>query len=84
MLMSGVTTVVGAFVLALLVATLFWGGSGLVIALPVALVVLVAAVGMDVRRRRASRLLMDHQRERAEEHKVEFTERDRETLYSSD
>jgi uncharacterized protein YacL len=82
--MSAITTVVGAFVLALLVATLFWGGAGLAIALPVAFVVLVIAFGMDVRRRRASMSLMDDQRERAKEHKVEFTERDRETLYSSD
>jgi hypothetical protein len=80
--MSAITTVVGAFVLALLVATLFWGGAGLAIALPVAFVVLVVAFGMDVRRRRASMSLMDDQRERAKE--VEFTERDRETLYSSD
>jgi uncharacterized protein YacL len=82
--MSALTTVVGAFVLALLVATLFWGGAGLVIALPVALVLLVVAFGMDIRRRRASMSLMHEQRERAKEQKVEFTERDRETLYSSD
>jgi fatty acid desaturase len=80
--MSAITTVVGAFVLALLVATLFWGGAGLAIALPVAFVVLVVAFGMDVHRRRTSMSLMDDQRERAKE--VEFTERDRETLYSSD
>jgi uncharacterized protein (DUF58 family) len=82
--MSAITTVVGAFVLALLVATLLWGGAGLVIALPVAFVLLVVAFGMDIRRRRASMSLMHDQRERAKEHKVEFTERDRETLYSSD
>jgi hypothetical protein len=82
--MSAITTVVGAFVLALLVATLFWGGAGLAIALPVAFVGLVVAFGMDVRRRRASMPPMKDQRERAKEHQVEFTERDRETLYSSD
>jgi uncharacterized protein (DUF58 family) len=82
--MSAITTVVGAFVLALLVATLFWGGAGLLIALPVAFVVLVIAFGLDIRRRRASMSLMRDHRERAKEHKVEFTERDRETLYSKD
>jgi len=82
--MSAITTVVGAFVLALLVATLFWGGAGLAIALPVAFVVLVVAFGMDLRRRRTSMSPMKDQRERATEHKVEFTERDRDTLYSSD
>ena len=82
--MSALTTVVGAFVLALLVATLFWGGAGLVIALPVALVLLVVALGMGIRRRRASMSRMQAHRESAKEHKVEFTERDRETLYMSD
>jgi hypothetical protein len=82
--MSAITTVVGAFVVALLVATLFWGGAGLVIALPVAFVALAVAFGIDIRRRRASMSRMHDHRERAKERKVEFTDRDRETLYSSD
>ena len=80
--MSALTTVVGAFVLALLVAALMWGGAGLVFALPVAFVALGAALALDVKRRRGSASRMDAERERASADKVDFTERDRQTLYS--
>lgn len=80
--MSALTTVAAAFILALLAATLVWGGAGLVIVLPVALVVLGAVFALDVKRRRGSVASLKAQRERARTDKVEFTERDKQTLYS--
>jgi nitrate/nitrite transporter NarK len=80
--MSVLTTVVAAFVLALVVATLMWGGAGLVIALPVALVVLGAAFALNLNKRRKSAATIHEQRERARTQKVDFTERDEQTLVS--
>ena len=80
--MSALTTVAAAFILGILVATLMWGGAGLVIALPVALVVLGAVFALDVKRRRGSVGSMEAERERARSDKVDFTERDKQTLYS--
>jgi hypothetical protein len=80
--MSALTTVVVAFVLAILVATLMWGGAGLVIALPFALVVLGVAFALDVNKRRRMAASVHEQRERARTEKVEFTERDEQTLVS--
>jgi len=80
--MSVLTTVVGAFVLALVVATLMWGGAGLVIALPVALVVLGVAFALNLNKRRKSAATIHEQRERARTQKVDFTERDEQTLVS--
>ena len=75
-------TVVGAFVLALVVATLMWGGAGLVFALPAALVVLGVAFALNLSKRRKSAASIHEQRERARTQKVEFTERDEQTLVS--
>jgi uncharacterized protein (DUF58 family) len=80
--MSVLRTVVGAFVLALLVATLMWGGAGLVFALPAALVVLVAIFTLNLNKRRKSAATIHEQRERARTQKVDFTERDEQTLVS--
>jgi hypothetical protein len=80
--MSVLTTVVGAFFLALVVATLMWGGAGLVIALPLALVVLGVAFALNFNKRRKSAATIHEQRERARTQKVDFTERDEQTLIS--
>jgi cytochrome c-type biogenesis protein CcmH/NrfF len=80
--MSVLTTVVGAFLLASVVATLMWGGAGLVIALPVALVVLGVAFVLNINKRRRSAAPIHEQRERARTQKVDFTERDEQTLVS--
>jgi hypothetical protein len=80
--MSVLTTVVGAFFLALVVATLMWGGAGLVIALPVALVVLGVGFALNINKRRKSAATIHEQRERARTQKVDFTERDEQTLVS--
>jgi cytochrome c-type biogenesis protein CcmH/NrfF len=80
--MSVLTTVLGAFVLALVVASLMWGGAGLVIALPVALIVLGVAFALNFNKRRKSAATIHEQRERARTQKVDFTERDEQTLVS--
>jgi cytochrome c-type biogenesis protein CcmH/NrfF len=80
--MSVLTTVIGAFVLALVVASLMWGGAGLVIALPVALIVLGVAFALNLNKRRKSAATIHEQRERARTQKVDFTERDEQTLVS--
>lgn len=80
--MSAFTVVVSAFVLAFVVATLMWGGAGLVIALPVALVALGVAFSLDIKKRRTAAATIHEQRERARTQKVDFTERDEQTLVS--
>jgi hypothetical protein len=80
--MSVLTTVVAAFFLSLVVATLMWGGAGLVIALPVALLVLGVAFALNFNKRRKSAATIHEQRERARTQKVDFTERDEQTLVS--
>ena len=84
--MWGFTTVVAAFVAALFLATLMWGGAGLPLVLPVALVALAVAAWMDSRRRhaRTQQQKMTRERLRADSTSVEFTARDRETLYETE
>lgn len=81
--MTPFTTFVGALVLGLvLVSALIFGGAPLLV-LPIVVVALVALgfLGM-VRRTRGERSLAEH-REQAKAEKVEFTERDRQTLTRS-
>jgi hypothetical protein len=80
--MTPFTTIVGAFLLAIVVATLFWGGAGLVIALPLALVAGALAFAFDVKKKRDSAASLHAHREQARSDKVEFTERDEQTLVS--
>jgi hypothetical protein len=80
--MSALTTIVGAFILAIVVASLMWGGAGLVIALPLALIVGAIAFVLDIKKRRDSATSIHDHRERARSDKVEFTERDEQTLVS--
>jgi hypothetical protein len=78
--MWGFTTVAGAFAAAFFVVALFWGGAGIVVALPIALIVLAAGFLIDLRKRgREARSARDI-RERARRHEVHFTERDEQTL----
>jgi hypothetical protein len=80
--MWGFTTVVGAFVVALLVASLAWAGPGVLIAVPVALVAIGVAAFLDLRKRRNQATSVHDHRDRARTDKVEFTERDEQTLVS--
>ena len=84
--MWGFTTIVGAFVGALFLATLMWGGAALPLVLPVAIIALAVAAWMDFRRRhaRTQEQKMARERLRADSSSVEFTARDRETLYETE
>jgi hypothetical protein len=78
--MSAFTVVVAAFMLALVATTLAFGVG--ILAIPVALigVGVIAATDFHKRRRQAT-MIHDH-RERARTNKVNFTERDKQTLVS--
>ena len=58
------------------------GRRRLVIALPVALIVLGVAFALNFNKRRKSAATIHEQRERARTQKVDFTERDEQTLVS--
>jgi uncharacterized protein (DUF58 family) len=83
--MSGASLIVVAFLLGLVAMSFaFGGGAVVVVALPVAIVG-VAAVGfLDFNRRRKQTQQLGEFRDQAKAEQVEFTERDRETLASSD
>jgi hypothetical protein len=80
--MWGFTTVVGALALAFLVGSLTWAGPGVIIAVPIALIAVGIAFLVDMRRRRNQVTSVHDHRERARPDKVEFTERDEQTLVS--
>jgi len=80
--MSALTTVVAAFALAFVVISLAWAGPGVVIAVPVALVAIGIAATLDYTKRRRHTASLHDQRERARTQKVDFTERDEQTLVS--
>jgi uncharacterized membrane protein len=69
-----------ALVLALLATSLVFGVG--IVAVPVAVVALAIGFLLDLRRRRTQARLLHTHRERANETKVDFTPRDRETLVS--
>jgi hypothetical protein len=78
--MWGFTTVAGAFGLALIAMSVAFSGGGVILAVPVAFVLIVVGVLVDLRRRRTSAATMEEFRQESETDKVDFTERDRETL----
>jgi hypothetical protein len=80
--MWGFTTVVGAFALALIVASLGFFGGAVVVAVPVAILAVAAAALIDLRKRRNQAVSVHDHRERARTDKVDFTERDEQTLVS--
>ena len=80
--MTPLTTIVGAAIVAILAATLFWGGAGLVIALPLLLLVGAIVFVLSIKKRRDSAASLHAHRERARTEKVDFTERDEQTLVS--
>jgi small basic protein len=80
--MWGTTLVVAAFALGLVAMSLAFMGGAVVVALPVAVVALGVAAYADLsRRRRQAASIHDH-RVQARTDKVEFTERDQQTLVS--
>jgi small basic protein len=80
--MSGFTIVVAAFAVALVAMSLAFMGGAVVVALPVALVAIGVAVFVDFNRRRKQAASIHDHREQARTDKVDFTERDRQTLLS--
>jgi UDP-N-acetylmuramyl pentapeptide phosphotransferase/UDP-N-acetylglucosamine-1-phosphate transferase len=80
--MSGFTIVVAAFAIALVAMSLAFMGGAVVVALPVAVLAIGIAAFVDFNRRRKQAASIHDHREQARTDKVEFTERDRQTLVS--
>jgi cytochrome c-type biogenesis protein CcmH/NrfF len=79
--MSGISIVVGAFALALIVMSFAVGGLQIFV-IPIALVALAGVALLDLRRRRQSARRMQEHRDQAKTQSVEFSDRDRQTLLS--
>jgi hypothetical protein len=77
-----VTVVVSAFALGLLAMSLAFMGGAVVVALPLAVVAIGIAAFVDFNRRRKQATSIHDHREQARSDKVEFTERDQQTLVS--
>jgi uncharacterized membrane protein len=80
--MWGTTTVIAAFALALVAMSFAFAGGAVIVAVPVALVAVGVAGLLDLRKRRKQAVSMDEHRDRARTDKVDFTERDEQTLVS--
>jgi UDP-N-acetylmuramyl pentapeptide phosphotransferase/UDP-N-acetylglucosamine-1-phosphate transferase len=80
--MSGFTIVVAAFAIALVAMSLAFMGGAVVVALPVAILAIGIAAFVDFNRRRKQAASIHDHREQARTDKVDFTERDRQTLVS--
>jgi hypothetical protein len=78
--MWGFTTVVSAFALALIAMSFAFAGGAVIVAVPVALVAIAIAGLADLRRSNKQARSIHQHRQQAREHKVDFTERDRQTL----
>jgi hypothetical protein len=76
----GFTTVVGAFALALVAMSFAFAGGAVIVAIPVAFIAVGIAALLDFNRQRKQAASIHDHREQARTEKVEFTERDRETL----
>jgi hypothetical protein len=80
--MSPVTLIVAAFLLGLAAMSFAFGGGAVIVALPLALLGLVAFAAFDFSRRRKQTKQVQGFREEAKTESVEFSERDKETLVS--
>jgi hypothetical protein len=80
--MSPVTLIVAAFLLGLAAMSFAFGGGAVIVALPLALLGLVALAAFDFSRRRKQTKQVQGFREEAKTQSVEFSERDKETLVS--
>jgi hypothetical protein len=79
--MWGMTTIVAAFALALVVMSFTFMGGAVIVAVPVAIVAVGIAALIDFNRRRKT-VKSIHAHRAESEHEVEFSERDRRTLVS--
>jgi hypothetical protein len=80
--MGPTTLVVGAFALALVVMSGAFAGGAVIVAVPVAIVGVGIAAFVDFNRRRKQATNIHEHREQARSDKVDFTERDEQTLVS--
>ena len=80
--MSPATLAIGAFLIGLLAMSFAFGGGAVIVALPVAVIGIVVLGMLDLRRRRNQAKTVDEFRDEAKAEKVDFTERDKETLAS--
>jgi hypothetical protein len=77
--MWGLTTIVAAFALALVVMSFTFMGGAVIVAVPVAIIAVGIAALLDLnRRRKTAQSIHTHQPDSG----VEFTDRDRQTLVS--
>ena len=79
--MSGLTAVVAAFALAVVVMSLTFMGGAVVVAVPLAIVAVAIAAALDFHRRRKT-VQSIHEHRPDDDRDVDFTERDRRTLVS--
>ena len=79
--MWGLTTIVTAFALALVAMSLAFMGGAVVVAVPLALVIIAVAAAIDFNHRRKG-VESNHPRRHGGQQDVDFTERDRQTLVS--
>jgi hypothetical protein len=79
---SGIGLIVVAFVLGLLAMSFAFGGGAVIVALPLAVLGIAAIALIDFRRRRKQVQDVRELRDQAKADKVDFTERDKETLTS--
>ena len=80
--MSALTVVVAAFALALVAMAFAFSGGAVIVALPVAIIGVAIVASLDFNKRRRQMASINEQREQARSDKVEFTERDEQTLVS--
>lgn len=73
---------VGAFALALVAMSFAFAGGAVIVAVPLAILAIGVAALVDLKRRRTQATSIDEHRAQAQSSKVEFTERDRQTLNS--
>lgn len=78
--MSGLTIAVAAFAVALVAMSGAFMGGAVIVAVPLAIVMVAVAALVDFNRKRKSAKSI--QAHRPEDHDVDFTERDRQTLVS--
>jgi hypothetical protein len=77
--MSGLTTVVAAFALAIVAMSFAFMGGAVIVAVPLAIVAIAIAAIIDFKRKKKTAESIHSQRQ---DDDVDFTERDRRTLVS--
>ena len=80
--MSPATLAIGAFLIGLLAMSFAFGGGAVIVALPLAIIGIAVLGVLDLRRRRNQAKTVEEFRDEAKAEKVDFTERDKETLAS--